>query len=193
MTDDDGSPAGRGPRGPLVGGNPRGMTKKERVLVAGIGNVFFHDDAFGVAVAHQLSAMPPPGVEVRDFGIRALHLAYELLSPCALLVVVDCMPRGGPPGSLYVLEPETANLSGSVAEGHAMNLPSVFAALQELGGELPRTRVVGCEPESVGPGMGLSASVARAVPRAIELIRELINSSREVTSCGTTSSRTTSA
>ena len=127
-----------------------------RVLIAGVGNVLF------------------------DVGIRARHLAYELLAPFELCVVADCMPRGGAPGTLYVLEPDAAAGAGSLADGHAMNLETVFAAVRQLGGAPPRTVIVGCEPEAIEPGIGLSATVARAVPAAIQLIRDLITSPREV-------------
>jgi len=146
-----------------------------KILVAGVGNVFFGDDAFGVEVARHLAHAPPPATRVADFGIRARDLAYELLAPLELCVVVDCMPRGGAPGTLYVVEPEQPDASaGAVANAHALSLPAVFAAVHELGGRAPRTLVVGCEPERVDAGMGLSARVARAVPAAADLVRELI-------------------
>lgn len=145
-----------------------------RVLVAGVGNLFFRDDAFGVEVARQLVASPPPDAAVADFGIRAMHLAYELLTPVELCIVADCMPRGGAPGTLYVVEPDVAGGPRAVGDAHGMSLPAVFAAVRELGGRLPRMLVVGCEPEVVDPGIGLSPPVARAVPGAVELIRELI-------------------
>jgi len=144
------------------------------ILVAGVGNLFFSDDAFGVEVARRLAPSPPPGTRVADFGIRAIHLAYELLEPLDLFIVVDCMPRGGEPGTLYVLEPETDEFSGAVANAHAMNLPVVFAAIRELGGTMPRTLIVGCEPAEVEPGMGLTPAVERAIPEALSLIRDLV-------------------
>ena len=149
------------------------------VLVAGVGNLFFGDDAFGVEVARRLAAAPPAGAKVEDFGIRAIHLAYELLAPHALCIVADCMPRGGPPGSLYVLEPEIVECAGAVADAHGMNLEIVFAAVRELGGTLPRTLVVGCEPETIEPGIGLSAAVERAIPEALHMIHDLIHSHSE--------------
>jgi len=58
---------------------------KGGVLVAGIGNVFQADDAFGVEVASRLAARTrPPGVRVEDFGIRGVHLANELLDGLTL-------------------------------------------------------------------------------------------------------------
>ncbi len=150
-----------------------------RVLVAGIGNVFFGDDAFGVEVVRQLAERPPPDARIADFGIRARHLAYELLEPFELCIVVDCMPRGGPPGTLYVLEPSVDEVPGALADGHGMNVAIVFSAVRELGGRMPRTLVVGCEPASIEPGMGLTDAVARAVPGAADLVRELVTSPRE--------------
>ncbi len=150
-----------------------------KVLVAGVGNVFFGDDGFGVEVVRRLGGLVPPGTRVVDFGIRAMHLAYELLAPPDLLVVADCMARGGPPGTLYVVEPEPEALAGGLADAHGMNLPIVFATVRGLGGALPPTLVVGCEPASLDAGIGLSASVMRSLPGAIDLIRELITSRQE--------------
>jgi hydrogenase maturation protease len=153
-----------------------------RILVAGIGNLFFGDDAFGTEVARRLAVDPPEGARVADFGIRTIHLAYELLEPLDLCVVVDCMQRGGTPGTLYVIEPELDDaLPGVAADAHAMNVPLVLSAVRDLGGQLPRTLVVGCEPVTTEPGIGLSPEVARAVPGAIDLIRDLVASSQEGT------------
>jgi hydrogenase maturation protease len=143
------------------------------ILVAGVGNLFFGDDGFGVAVAQQLATTPPPGARVEDYGIRAIHLAFALLDPPDLCIIADCMSRGGAPGTLYVVDPELAT-HGTVADAHGMNLPVVFAAVRELGGTMPRTLVVGCEPADIEPRMGLSAVVEHAIPGALELIRNLI-------------------
>ena len=73
----------------------------KKVLVAGLGNVFCCDDAFGVSVVEKLAGQEwPGGVEVRDFGIRGIHLAYQLLEPYDLVVLIDAVHRDGPPGTL---------------------------------------------------------------------------------------------
>ena len=47
------------------------------ILVAGIGNIFMGDDAFGCEVARRLAGRTlPEGVRVVDFGIRGFDLAY---------------------------------------------------------------------------------------------------------------------
>jgi hydrogenase maturation protease len=147
-----------------------------RVLVAGVGNVFFGDDGFGPEVARALAlGEPVAGAKVEDFGIRGLHLAYELLDGYARAIIVDAVPRGGAPGTLYVIEPD-ASAVPSTPDAHRMDLGNVFAYLRTLGGEPPPVTIVGCEPETVEPGMGLSAAVARSVDGAAALVRRLLSS-----------------
>jgi hydrogenase maturation protease len=146
-----------------------------RVLVAGVGNVFLGDDAFGVEVARRLSAGPlPAGVEVADYGIRGLHLALRLLDAPDLLVVADATPRGGPPGTLYVIEPDVEAGARPPADGHGMDVPAVLAAVRAMGGALPRVRIVGCEPATVEERMGLSPPVAAAIDPAVKLLRSIL-------------------
>jgi hydrogenase maturation protease len=146
-----------------------------RVLVAGIGNIFLGDDGFGVEVARRLAGSDlPPGVSVRDFGIRGLHLAYEILDGgYDLTILVDAAPRGGKPGMVYLIEPEPG-ASSLPADAHAMTPDAVLATLRTLGGDPGRVLVVGCEPASIEEGIGLSEPVGSAVDEAVKLVRELI-------------------
>lgn len=146
-----------------------------RILVAGVGNVFFGDDGFGVEVVGRMGRERwPATADVRDFGIRGLHLAYELLEPLQLVIIVDALAHGEPPGTVTLLEPELDPEVLATADAHGMNLPVVFATVRSLGGELPRVLLVGCEPANTREGMGLSEPVAAAVPEAIAMIRELL-------------------
>lgn len=146
----------------------------ERVLVAGVGNVFFGDDGFGPEVARVLADEPVDGAKVEDFGIRGLHLAYELLNGYERAILVDAVPRGDVPGTLYVIEPDR-NVAVTAADAHRMDLGNVFAYLRMLDGEPPPITIVGCEPETVEPGMGLSAAVAGSVGGAAALVRRLVD------------------
>lgn len=152
----------------------------QRMLVAGIGNIFQSDDGFGVEVAQRLASETlPREVQVRDFGIRGLHLAYEMMDGgYATTVLVDATRRGGTPGSLYLIEPELEKLQAAGADAHSMDPAAVFATLKMLGGVPGRVLIVGCEPESVEEGMGLSAPVANAVGNAVEFVREIIDRER---------------
>jgi hydrogenase maturation protease len=144
-----------------------------RLLVAGVGNIFFGDDGFGPEVARALAAEPPGGAEVRDFGIRGLHLAYELLAGYDGAILIDAVPRGGAPGTLYVLEPDVRARS-AMPDAHGMDLGNVFALMATLGGEAPPITLVGCEPACTEEGIGLSEPVRAAVPPAMDVVRRLI-------------------
>ncbi|HEY7955548.1 MAG TPA: hydrogenase maturation protease [Polyangia bacterium] len=144
-----------------------------KVLIAGVGNLFLGDDGFGVEVARRLAEGPlPDGVEVFDAGIRGLHLAYRLLDGYELLVAVDAVSRGGEPGTVYVIEPELDDDAAKL-DAHSLDLPSVFAMVRTLGGQLGRVLVVGCEPAAIEEGIGLSPSVQAAVEPTVQRIRQL--------------------
>ncbi|AKU90152.1 hydrogenase maturation protease [Vulgatibacter incomptus] len=146
-----------------------------RVLVAGIGNIFLGDDGFGVVAARRLAEDDlPAGVEVEDYGIRCLHLAFALLEPPELLIVLDAAGRGGPPGSLYVIEP-ILDAPTQASDAHSASLATVFSSVRAMGGSLPPVRVVGCEPASLDEGIGLSAQVEGAVEPALALVRNILD------------------
>ncbi len=146
-----------------------------QVLVAGIGNLFLSDDGFGGEVARRLAVQPlPDGVRVVDYGIRGMHLAYDLLDGYDALVVVDALPGKGAPGDLTVLEVGPDDLGHGEIDAHGMAPVAVLASLGQLGGSLPRTYLVGCQPADLGEGIGLTPEVAGAVDRAVELVHEVL-------------------
>jgi hydrogenase maturation protease len=145
------------------------------VLVAGIGNLFLSDDGFGSEVARRLAKGPvPDGVKVVDYGIRGMHLAFDLLDGYDALVVVDALPGKGAPGDLTVLQVGPDDLGDGELDAHGMAPVSVLASLGQLGGALPPTYVIGCQPADVGEGIGLTADVEAAVDRAVALVHEVL-------------------
>jgi hydrogenase maturation protease len=155
---------------------------KVRILIAGIGNIFLGDDAFGVEVAKRLAARPlPPEVRVVDFGIRGIDLAYALLENYDQVIMVDAVQRGGKPGTLYTIEPLLEN-TGAL-ETHEMAPAKALAAAKGMGAALTNVVIVGCEPESFGsddePQMELSPAVEAAVDEAVALIEAMAAKSLE--------------
>lgn len=155
-----------------------------RTLIAGIGNIFLSDDGFGVEVARRLTAEHlPDGVTVVDYGIRGMHLAYDLASGFDAAILVDATARGGAPGTIYVIEPDLPSGPAEPAAGsdpqplldaHGMEPDVVLGLLDVLGGDRPgRIIVVGCEPASVGAGMGLSEPVMASVDEAVRVVLRL--------------------
>jgi hydrogenase maturation protease len=172
---------GRAPREPH--GSEDSAEMSNRILIAGIGNIFLADDAFGVAVANRLRNHSfPRGVRVTDFGIRGFDLASALVEGYQTTILVDAYPGDGPPGTLFVVEPDLAELhAGSspatLLEPHAMNPLNVLRAAAGMGATLNRVLLVGCVPETLGPDegqMGLSAPVTAAIEEAVKLIDRLV-------------------
>ena len=153
------------------------------ILVAGIGNIFLGDDAFGVEVARLLGNRKlPDAVRVVDFGIRGFDLAYALQDGYETTILVDACPHGEAPGTLYVIEPDLKSLDDpaapqAVVEGHAMNPVNVLRMARAMHIELKNVLLVGCEPETLGGEegqMGLSAVVEAALEEGVKLVESLI-------------------
>ena len=147
-----------------------------RILVAGVGNVFLRDDAFGVEVVRLLAERPqPPGVQIRDYGIRGVHLVYELLDGYDLFVLIDAAPRGEAPGTVSVLEVELPSPEAQpVIDAHSLTPDAIFGLLSSLGGHSGRNLVVACEPAEVDAGMGLTDPVREALPHAVRAVEEIL-------------------
>lgn len=149
-------------------------------MVAGVGNIFLGDDAFGVEVARRLAAEPvPDGVRVADYGIRGMHLAYDLLAMRPrTTILVDATPRGGAAGTLYLLEIEPHHVDAmepTAMDSHGMQPEAVLGLLRTLGGSPGRVLLVGCEPATVEEHMGLSPAVAAVVDEAVAMVRKLLH------------------
>jgi hydrogenase maturation protease len=158
-------------------------TRTPRILVAGIGNIFFGDDGFGVAVAMRMANTRLAGVTVRDFGIRGMDLVFALHDGYDAAILVDAMPRGGEPGTVYVIVPDAdASAAGAAAfNAHGLDPVRVLQLARSLGSVPERIVVVGCEPETVTPGespgdalVTLSAPVEAAVGEAVQVVDKLI-------------------
>jgi hydrogenase maturation protease len=156
-----------------------------KLLVAGIGNIFLGDDGFGVEVAQRLRGEPlGDGVDVADFGVRGVHLAFELADGrYDAAILVDAVARGGAPGTLYAMEPEPNGVADVIADAHTLTPDAVLAWLRHVGAPPTRILVVGCEPAMMEESMELSAPVAASVDRAVAMVRDLVADIRGATPC----------
>lgn len=151
-----------------------------RLLVACVGNIFLADDGFGPAVAAELDRRALlaelPGVRLEDYGIRSVHLVYDLLEGYDTLVLVDTVGRQeGPPGSLYVIEPDLGDSPAEpTLDPHDLPPGGALALVPTLGGSVRRILVVGVQPAALEEGIGLSAPVASAVAPAAELVADVV-------------------
>lgn len=171
---------------PLGGEEARQATaaKKPTILVAGIGNIFLGDDAFGVEVVRRMAGFTlPETVRVADFGIRGFDLAYALQDGYETIILIDACPHGQAAGTLSVIEPDLQALDSPEApqatvEAHAMNPMNVLRMARAMNIELKNILLVGCEPATLGGEegeMGLSAPVEAAVGDAVRLVESLVH------------------
>jgi hydrogenase maturation protease len=162
-----------------------------RILVACIGNIFLGDDGFGCEVARPLAAINlPPGVKLVDYGIRGFDLAYALLEPHDVVILVDAIARGSRPGTVSILQPlDKANspTNQTVLDPHSMDPARLLAMARSLGEITAELYIVGCEPLNFGEElegrMGLSETVAGSVPEAIRTVLELVNRIHQQKKC----------
>jgi hydrogenase maturation protease len=170
-----------------------------KILIAGIGNIFLGDDAFGVEAVRALGRRPlPEGVSAVDYGIRGFDLAYALLdppdaAPWDAVILIDALARGGSPGTLYTLRPDldslqAPQLDGATVNPHAMDPAEVLRLAFSMGTVSAEVYVVGCEPADFGDElegrMGLSAIVAASIDGAVEMVEDLVDRIRSVTGVG---------
>jgi hydrogenase maturation protease len=143
-----------------------------KVLVAGVGNVFL-----GVEVVRRLAERPlPEGVQLADYGIRGMHLAYDLAGGAYdTTILIDAVATGEPPGTVSVIELDPAEApAAELLDAHGMQ-PDVVLGLVALLGEQPgKVLLVGCEPAVIDHGMELSPPVAQAVGAAVDTTLELL-------------------
>jgi hydrogenase maturation protease len=175
--------------------NLRAQSQKgiKRILIACIGNIFMGDDGFGVEVAQQLlrrkAGRYPEGVEVVDFGIRGIDLAYTLLDEYDVLILVDVLSRGDEPGTLYLVEPDLSWINQETGveaarvglDAHSMDPLKVLAFARMLCARPVRTLLVGCEPSVLHANedyldmqIGLSLPVQAAVDEAVKMVDSLV-------------------
>jgi hydrogenase maturation protease len=162
-----------------------------RILIAGVGNIFLGDDAFGIEAVRALSMRAfPEDVTVVDYGIRGFDLAYALLEPWDAVILVDTVQRGGTPGTLYTLEPDLASMRSPESTGisinpHGMDPVQVLQLALSMGAISAEVYVVGCEPADFGDElegrMGLSATVQASVDEAVRMIKDLVERIRSTT------------
>jgi hydrogenase maturation protease len=152
----------------------------QRILLAGIGNVFLGDDGFGVALADRLARRTlPAGTDVVDFGIRGVDLAYAMQDGYDAVVMLDATPRGQRPGTVYLIEAETDEAE-PVLDTHGMDPVKVLGLVRALGGTPPRTFVVGCEPQTRMSAddeellAELSEPVRAALEEAVKVVESLL-------------------
>ncbi len=145
-----------------------------RTLVLGLGNVLARDDGVGIEVVRRLAARwterpEAAGIDFVDGGTLGLEL-LGLVAGSARVVVVDAVALGARPGTVTLVREALSfgRRSGTLSV-HELGLGDLMAAARLLGAA-PSVLLVAVEPAELGVGLGLSPTVAAAVPSACAVV-----------------------
>lgn len=134
----------------------------KRVLVLGLGNVLLTDDGIGVFAVEKLKSSYEfsEEVDVVDGGTLGLDLLV-LIEGRQRVLIIDAVDFGKKPGSIAVLEDEEIpRLLSTGLSVHTIGLADVLSALM-LSGQMPlKMSLIGIQPETLEPGMGISESLS---------------------------------
>jgi hydrogenase maturation protease len=151
-----------------------------RILVLGVGNILLRDEGVGVRAVEALRVRYrfSANVELLDGGTQGLKLLGPI-TEADRLIVVDALKNGDLPGTMYRLEFEDLGRISSLRNSlHEIDLVETLSCA-ELLGSLPRTVIIGVEPEDISPwGTELSE---RLRDRLEDLLREVL---REIERAG---------
>jgi hydrogenase maturation protease len=140
-----------------------------RVTVLGVGNILMSDEGAGVRCAERLEAsgVLPAGVAVIDGGTSTHELLGDL-EDLDLLIIVDAVVTGQPPGSVVRLEGDRIPAAFSQKlSPHQHGINDLLATLA-LAGRAPRRVVLfGVTPARIELGMELSPEVEAALPALV--------------------------
>jgi hydrogenase maturation protease len=138
-------------------------------VVIGVGNSFRRDDGVGVVVAEAIAQRKLSGVQVvTDIGDPATIL--ESWAGVRLAVVVDAaMGNGGEPGRIRRWTPNEEPAT-NVVTSHTMGLTQAYALGEALGQIPDRLVILTVDIVDADYGVGLTPSVAAAVPGVVEAV-----------------------
>lgn len=139
------------------------------------GNELHGDDGFGTRVYAQLHRLTwPKNVELFNAGIAGLN-ALRFLEHCRQAILVDALANFGNVGEVFALKPEDLADRPRQPTGHGLGIAYLLEALKVIREPLPDIVIVGVEIAAVTPFCsGLSDKTEQAVPKTVQLIRDLL-------------------
>lgn len=155
----------------------RDRTRSRRTVLA-VGNFLLKDDGAGIHLLRLLiSDKRRAGVQYVDGGTLGFTLA-PLIEETDVLVVLDAMRFGAPPGTVTVKIGRDLDqfVARKRATAHEVNLRDLLDIARFRGALPPARALVGIEPESVEWGLDPTPTVASAIPAAVDAVERLLDS-----------------
>lgn len=148
----------------------------KKILIAGIGNIFFGDDAFGCEVVKVLqNRQLPKNVKIIDFGIKTRDLAFELCGNYDLVILIDAvkMNRTNDLVDLIELTPNDF-VNDFQPNSHEFKLDETLLFAKNLGANLPKIFLIGYEAQNFEFNSEKSPDFNQAVKEAVEKIEKFL-------------------
>lgn len=135
--------------------------KDKKILFAGIGNLLKSDDGIGVYISSRINHKGSISSLNAEVSIENYIGKINTLNP-DILVIIDCMELGGPPGTCRLLSPvQTTDVTFNTHNISLKRLSDFF--------NMP-VYILGIQPEKVDFGENISYLVRDIGDRIIELI-----------------------
>jgi hydrogenase maturation protease len=142
-----------------------------KTVILGVGNLLMGDDGVGVHAAMTLCREGGiAGAEIIEAGTSILDVLPDI-EAAGRIIVMDAVCAGGDPGTVYRIPLSECAENSCIASVHGLGLVRVLSL---HGKRIPDGVVLGVEPEYIGWSMSLSTSVAIALPKLLEAVREEI-------------------
>ncbi len=143
-----------------------------RLWVLGAGNPERGDDGFGVRLAEELHRREGDALRALDVGVAPERwVGVAVQGGCQELVFADAADFGGAPGSLLLAGAEDLRSSRVATSTHRVPLAVLARYAEGLGA---RAWVLGVQPASLEPGVGLAPEVARTLETVVEVFEQTV-------------------
>jgi len=143
----------------------------KHTLVVGIGNILMRDEGVGVRVIEAMRDLPMPAdIELLDGGTSGVDLVDEVADRTKV-IVIDAVKTDGKPGTAFRFGPADLlrDTEGTLSL-HEFGLLDTLMTAEHLGCAPKEVVIFGIQPKEVSVGLELSAEVAEALPKVIELV-----------------------
>ena len=144
----------------------------QAAVLVGVGNEFGTDDALGVLVAREMRRRFPSGLTVIEASGEGASL-MDAWKGADEVIIVDAI-SGAEPGEIHRIDASTRDVPKglSLFSSHAFGVANAIEMARELHQLPPVTILYGIEGETFDPGVGLSDSVLKSLPKLLAMIEQ---------------------
>jgi hydrogenase maturation protease len=141
-----------------------------KILIAGVGSPYRHDDGIGIKIIKILKEQNNPNFTLFDGGTDGFSL-IDKLQEHEQAIIIDAVAMNADPGAVRVFSPNEAKLhvQNDALSTHGFGLAEMLNLVEEL--EIKTDiKVIGIQSKDISLGEGLSDVVSSQIPRVLEIV-----------------------